>query len=201
MEHKLNTRLTFEQLFTEGNKKVKFSDGGENEIDESYLKYYKKEGYIESPEITSKDQLLKSIEENIQPAFDSFMQKHKLPKLKIEVQERKERYSINGESEHIKGKALGLFAEPLEYAGFYLFSGKEISFSEKGRRFFFRPYIWSTLSLGYQIKEGGSNGVSYPLEYYDYNGRRVPENSIYYSIFDKKVYTKSEFIKKNKAEE
>lgn len=190
MSHNLNTRLTFEQLFTEGNEKVRFDNGGG--VDDESLAWFKKEGYIEDPNIKSKEQLLVAISKNIQRAFTEFTKKKKIPDMLVEIEEHQGRYSISAQSDQIKGRDLGIFANPFEYAVFNLFSGRSIEFSERGDRFFFKPYIWSDIHVSWKHKEGGFNGAKYFVDKYD--GR--PESGIAYSIPDEKVYTWIEYLKK-----
>jgi hypothetical protein len=159
--------------------------------------WYISNGYVTDENINNLEELKSVVADKIQDAMDDFAKKYDFPKtLKIEVSNshRGGGLSIDAGSDDFEGKDLGVFDKALNRAYLYLFSGRTIEASEKNGKFFFRPSMWSTISLGYESKGGGSNGVNYM--YTEVSGR--PDNSLYYDILEGKFYNGKDWFEKNK---
>ena len=192
-----NKKYTLEDILA-GQKLAEggmYAEGGE--IEES-IKYYTKEGYITTPSIDSKEGLITTIELDIQEAWDEFRKTHKIEyKGDIVINEgRNNKTYIELEGEKITGKDLGVFKHGLQFAHLYFFGGGEIRSVEIGDKFYFSPVVGVGLSIRYEVLDRGSNGVSYMVDR-DKNGHY--DNWIFYSILDRKWYTRSEWIKKYKS--
>jgi len=178
---------------------IKESSEEESEL-ESYLAWYKKEGYITHPEVPNKEVLLKLVSDHVQQAWDEFAENnHPLEegnmKLGIVNGRNDKKYLEVVESYAFTDNELGIFFKCFTKAQFNFFSGREICFGDidntKGQ-FFFKPYIWSTVNMSFEYFNGGTNGASFMIEDKD--------DSVFYDILDKKWYTRKEYNKKKKSE-
>jgi len=154
-------------------------------------KWYIEKGYTTDETITSKEDLFKTLNENLTKSFIAFSTKHKLdmPNPVIKIEDSRNKTYISLKSDKITGDALGIFKKCMAAAEFNFFSGRTVEFADVDAKFMFKPYIWCTLNLGYSSIHGGTNGLDYMI---DDNGNG---NSLIYDIKDKEFYKQSEYTK------
>lgn len=150
--------------------------------------WYEKEGYIVHPDVKSKDDLIKLIEEGVQSAWDKFAENNYpldecAMKLEISKGRNDKMYIEVKSSWDFTDNELGIFSRAFKRAQMGFFSGREISFSDPERtagKFYFKRYIWTTLNLRFELMSGGTNGAGYILK--DNHDR----NDVWYDILNKK---------------
>lgn len=166
-----------------------------NENEEDHSSYYEEKEYILHESVKNEKDLFKLIENNIQKAWEEFENKFDILEqadMELGIEERKNRYwLVVKKSWKFTDLELGPFFRSMKYAQIGFFSGREILFSDVSRtagKFYFMPYIWTTLNIGYEHFGGGSNGTSVMLD--------GESDGLYYDILEKKWYTRKEYLKK-----
>lgn len=160
-----------------------------NEADESY---YKNEGYVTDEAIPDMDTLVNLVTKNISAAFKDFCAAKGLDKVMDSVPDVivvKDMIKLGDN----KVSNIGVFANVLNTCALSFFSGRKITASTQEGQFYFKPQIWTSLDISYAAKNGGTNGMSYPLD--------GNSNDMWYDIVDAKWYTISEMNKKVKTNE
>lgn len=160
---------------------------------------YTKRGYITHKNFNSPEDVIKHVEQLINPAWNLFVNKHAIPitNSKIEIQHIRSKPHIQLISDPIPItlKYIGIFKNVIESCNFNFFSGRAIETGIDDEQIFhFHPTLWTNLNISYQAKSGGSNGMNY-IYNDDPNGRG---NDIFYDIPRGEFMTFKEFQNKSK---
>lgn len=166
-------------------KKFAGFDINESEAIHEDKQYYIDKGYISDPSIKSKEELIKKIEAEINPAWVAFADEQKIPmpEPKITVDDRNRGTYLSLTTGEIDD--LGIFANVLSSCKFMFFSGRQVLSGDIDGEFLFKPTIWSSLNLSYEAKEGGSNGMNYQIS-------DKQKSDVWYDILDGKFNTYEE---------
>lgn len=146
--------------------------------------YYLKKGWVDvSDEFEYVDDLIEDVQENIEPALNKFLSRHNLPPVSVSSEEDTRRGKITFSAQSKPISDIGVFEYSLSKVTLGIFNRFILEYYEdlETGQLLTAPNMWATLSLFYEQKAGGRNGVEVYLD-------SKTGNSIWYSIIGREVH-------------